>query len=331
MNLQLLPKVELHLHLDCSLSYNVVQRIQPSIRLEQYQREFNAGEKCVNLADFLAKAVRGFQLMQTEEHIEWVVEDLFAQLAADQVIYAEIRFAPYLHLEGGLTLTQVVAAADRATRRCMQQTGIEARLILCTLRHYSEAQSMETARLVKQFAGTTVAGLDIAGDEAGYPLDAHLAAFDWAHTQGLHITAHAGEACGPESVWDTLEKLKPTRIGHGARSIEDESLVRHLRQHQVHLEICPTCNVLIDMYDNYDGHPIDKLYRSGVSVNVNTDNRTITNIGLTQEYERLQQHFGWTLADFYNTNVKALQAAFIDASTREQLIQRLTNGYQQQS
>ncbi|MFM2359359.1 MAG: adenosine deaminase [Bacteroidota bacterium] len=328
MNLQLLPKVELHLHLDCSLSYRVAKKIDPSITPEQYQTEFVAPSRCVNLVDFLNRAVRGFQLMQSVEHIQWVVEDLFEQLAADHILYAEIRFAPFLHTAGGLTIEEVAQAAETATRNCVAATGIEARLILCTLRHYTAEQSMQTVQLVHQFKGTYIAGFDIAGDEAGYPITNHIAAFEYAHQHGICCTAHAGEARGAESVWETLKYFKPTRIGHGVRSIEDPKLVEHLKKEQIHLELCPSCNVLISVIDHYDRHPIDKLYKAGVPINVNTDNRAVTNISLTTEYERLEKHFGWKIADFYHCNVQAIKAAFIPQSLKHRLIEQLTAGYQ---
>lgn len=321
------PKVELHLHLDCSLSYAVVKKINPSITEEQYRHRFIAPEKCKDLADFLTRAPEGFQLMQTREQLTWVVEDLFQQLQADNVIYAEIRFAPYLHIAKGLSLYEVVEATEKATAACIQQTGIEARLILCTLRHHTEAQSMDTVKLVEQFKGTAVAAFDIAGDEAGYPVDAHIAAFNYAHEKGLYVTAHAGEARGADSVWETLQHFKPTRIGHGVRSIEDPALVKHLSEKRIHLELCPTCNVQIDIYDTYPDHPVDKLFRSDVSVNINTDCRTITHIYLNKEYQKLQEHFGWTATEFYHCNVNAVKAAFIPDAVKAVLLEKLKAGY----
>src|SRR3984885_1513318 len=179
-----LPKVELHLHLDCSLSYSVVSKLDPTITREQYNHEFIAPPQCSSLADFLTRAPRGFQLMQDEAAPALVVEDLFQQLAADGVIYAEIRFAPLLHLERGLTPAQVVAAVDRATEAAIRSSGIGARLILCTLRHFDREQGLTTAKLVQQFRGSRVAALDIAGDEAGYPIDANIPAFHYAIEHG---------------------------------------------------------------------------------------------------------------------------------------------------
>lgn len=316
-------RVELHLHLDCSLSYSAVSVLSPSISRVEYDAEFVAPPKCSSLADFLTRAPRGFQLMQTEEALRLVTEDVFEQLAADRVIYAEIRFAPLLHTLNGLTPERIVAAVDLATEACIRTTGIEARLILCTLRHYTEAQSLETVRLVEQFRGTRVTALDIAGDEAGYPIDAHIAAFRYAVEHGLHRTAHAGEARGADSVWETLREFRPTRIGHGVRSIEDPALVEHLRREQIHLEVCPSSNVQTGIVDRYADHRVDDLYRAGVSLGINTDARTITNITLEEEYRRIAATFGWTSADFARCNHQALEAAFINDAEKQRLRERL--------
>jgi adenosine deaminase len=327
MEWHLLPKVELHLHLDCNLSYEVVSKIDPSVTKEDYQQDYIAPEKCIDLADFLKRAVKGFALMQTTTQLQLVVHDLFKQLVADNVLYAEIRFAPLQHLQQGLTPYEVVAATEAATAAAIKETGIEARLILCTLRHFTEAQSTETAQLVEQFKGSYVTGFDIAADEAGFPIDAHISAFKYAKEKNIFCTAHAGEAKGAASVWETLQYFGPSRIGHGVRSFEDEKLITHLKQHKIHLEICPTCNVQINIYDTYQDHPVDKLYRSGVSLNINTDCRTICNISLNREYEKLQQNFGWTMDDFYTTNVNALQAAFIPDEVKAILLAKLKAGY----
>lgn len=327
MNFDQLPKVELHLHLDCSLSYDVVNKIDPSITEAIYRHDFIAPAKCDDLVDFLKRAVKGFSLMQTKEALEWVVFDVFNQLKADNTLYAEIRFAPFLHLEKGLTPYEVVQIIEAATATAVQQTGVEARLILCTLRHYTEAQSMATVQLVEAFAGTYVAAFDIAGDEAGCPVTNHLAAFKYAREKGLHITAHAGEASGPESVWETLESFAPTRIGHGARSAEDAALVQHLKAKKIHLEICPSCNVQTSMYAEYKDHPVDQLKKEGVSLNINTDCRTIVDVTMNGEYQRLHETFGWTKQDFYDCNVNALKAAFIPGEVKNSLLEKLAAAY----
>jgi len=328
MNLRSLPKIELHLHLDCSLSYKAVSRLAPSVTRAQYDRDYVAPARCSNLADFLAKAPMGFRLMQTEEALRLVTEDLFEQLAEDGVVYAEIRFAPLLHLLEGLTPEQAVTAVDRAVEDQVRATGIEASLILCTLRHFSAAESLQTARLVEAFRGSRVVALDIAGDEAGFPLDAHLEAYRFARGRKLARTAHAGEACGPESVWQTLQLLAPHRIGHGTRSIEDPQLVEYLRSHKIHLELCPSSNVqIIPSIESWPQHPIDRLYRAGVPLNINTDTRMLTPITLTGEYEGMHRVFGWGKEDFLRSNLMGLEAAFAGDEVKAKVRQRLLDGY----
>ena len=200
MSFHHLPKVELHLHLDCSLSSSVVSQLNPSVTHKEYLETFIAPAKCTNLADCLTRALKGIELMQTEGQLRLVTQDLFAQLVQDNVFYAEIRFAPLLHTEQGLSAQDVVRVVEATVSESIKATGVEARLILCTLRHFSQTQSLETVKLVEQFKGTYVVGFDIAGDEAGFPIDAHISAFQYAATHNIPCTAHAGEARGSNSI-----------------------------------------------------------------------------------------------------------------------------------
>jgi adenosine deaminase len=321
--IELLPKVELHVHLDCCLSFDVVSKLKPGITREKYNTDFIGANKYKNLADFLKLIDNSLELMQTEKGLRLVTQDLFQQFKQENVIYAEMRFAPLLHLQQGLTSEEAVRIVEESVSRCVQETGIEARIILCTLRHHTQEQSMTTVKLAEQFQGTRVAALDLSADEAGFPLYAHISTFDYARQNGIHCTAHAGEAKGPESVWETLEHFKPSRIGHGVRSIEDPNLVEELKKKNIHLEVCPSCNVQIDVFDTYAVHPIDRLYNAGVSVGINTDGRTISNISLTDEYQRLQQTFGWGIEHFLRCNRNALEASFLPKEKKQQLEKKL--------
>ena len=321
-----LPKVELHLHLDCSLSYEVVAQIDPSITLERYHKEFIAPVKCVDLAEFLSYAPRSYPLMQTEEQLRLVTLDLFEQLHRDHVLYAEIRFAPVLHTEKGLSTCEVVAAVEATTAKAVRSTGIEARIILCTL-GYSVEQNLEIVRLVEDFRGTYVAGFDLADIEKN-PIETHIAAFQYAHERGIPCTAHAGESRGVDNVWETVQNLAPSRLGHGVPCLERPELVEHIRKRGIHLEVCPTSNIQTNTFDTYADHPIDKLYRTGISVGVNTDDRTLANITLSQEYAKLHDTFGWGAEEFFHCNRNALEAAFIPDDVRNKLLAQLADGYQ---
>lgn len=322
-----LPKIELHLHLDCSLSYDVVSKLDPGITKEQFRSTFVAPDKCDDLADYISRSQRPIALMQSRKSLELVVEDLFRQLQADNVIYAEMRFAPLEHTRENLTAVEVVETVNRAVVRQVNKTGIEAGIILCTLRHYSEQQSMDTVKLVEQFQDTRVVGFDIAADEAGYPIDNHISAFQYANRQNLNCTAHAGEARGAESMWETLQEFKPSRIGHGVRSIEDPELMEFLKEQDIHLEVCPTSNIQTDVFDTITDHPVDRLFRSKVSLSINTDGRTISDVTLTDEYQTLERVFDWRLDQLKKCNLEAVRHAFTTEVVKDRLRRQIEKAY----
>ncbi|MFM8806656.1 MAG: adenosine deaminase [Sphingomonadales bacterium] len=328
MNYAQLPKIELHLHLDCSLSYSVVQAIDNTISEEQYRNEFVAPPVCADLRDYLTRAVKGFSLMQTPAQLRLVTLDLLAQLEADQVIYAEIRFAPLLHLQQGLSPTQVVEAVESALQEGATRYKVIARLILCTLRHFTEEQSLETAALTRQFFGKGwVAGFDMAGDELGYRVHAHKKAFSLIKDSGIPFTVHAGEAAGPASIWEVIRELGPTRIGHGVRSIEDPSLLQYLVKERIHLEVCPTSNLQTNIFSSMQAHSLGELYQQGMSMSISTDARMITPVTLSSEYQRVAEAFGWGPTEFLDCNLQALQAAFIEEELRASLRQQVLMAY----
>jgi len=331
-SLKLLPKVELHLHLDCSLSFNVVRKLRPQISEIEYKKHFIAPAKCLDLADFLKCASSGINLMQTEFELRSVVEDLFNQLKSENVIYTEIRFAPLQHLDRGLSAEEVVEIVADSIKSSVESSQVQAKLILCTLRHFSEAESLKTIKLVESFINKScVVGFDLAADEAGFPINNHIKAFEYAIKRDISRTAHAGEAKGAESVWESLENFKPQRIGHGVRSIEDASLINYLVNNQIHLEVCPTCNIQTNVFKEYYEHPINFLYSKGVSVGINTDARSLVNISLAEEYSKLMKVFNWEIIDLFKCNQNALNHAFISEEEKKVLQRKLETGYQNYS
>lgn len=326
-NFHLLPKVELHLHLDCCLSYKLVQQLNPGITEEQYRESFIAPAKCTDLADYITRAIKGFELMQTPEQLRLVTLDLFEQLKADHVVYAEMRFAPLQHIYKGLLAEEVVTIVNNAVKEGIETYGVEARIILCTLRHYTSEQSLETVRLVDKFRNTYVAGFDIAADEAGFPIDNHIEAFEYARKHGLNCTAHAGEAKGAESVWETLSRFRPTRIGHGVRSVEDPELMNFLKEKDIHLEVCPTSNIQVNVFDRIESHSVDKIYKKGVSMSINTDARTISDTTLAKEYDILEKVFQWKKEEFLQCNLEAIRHAFVSDEVKQRITILLKKAY----
>ena len=314
-----IPKIELHLHLDCSLSYDVVKKIDPTIDLNQYESLFQAGESCSSLKDYIKCADRAIELMQTKENLEFIVEDLFNQLQEDNVIYVEIRFAPLLHCEGELNAEKVVEIISKSASIQSKKHNIDYGIILCTLRHYTEEDSLKTVKLVNEFSKKGVVGFDIAADEAGYPIDNHIKAFTYAKNNNLNITAHAGEAKGSESIWETINEFHAKRIGHGVRCLEDKKLVQFLSENNYHLEICLTSNIKTNTFNSFIDHPINKIYDSSISLSLNTDGRAISNTTLSKEYAIAHNELNWNIEKIIQSNLNAIEHSFTSNEIKEKL------------
>lgn len=321
--LRAIPKVELHLHLDCSMSFASVSALDPGVTPERYRAEFLAPRKCVNLVDYFRYLAPALALLQTREALTVSTIDLLRQLHEDGVVYAEIRFAPQLHRQTGMSTEAVVETVLAALVEGRRSYPVEARLILCQLRPEDTANGLELVRIAQKYRAQGVGGVDLAGDETGYGLGEHIPVFKQARDLGLNITAHAGEAGGAEKVREVVEQLGVRRVGHGVRSIEDDAVIALLLERDVHLEVCPSCNIQIDVFDRYEDHPVDALVRRGVSVGVNTDARGPTDLTLTEEYGRLQQVFGWDAARFRAANLAAIGRAFADDATKAAIRARL--------
>ena len=327
MKFKNLPKIELHIHLDCSLSYETVKRLRPDTTIDDFNNNFKASKSCSSLKQYIKCADNAISLMQSKESLELVMEDFFNQLIEDNVIYCEIRFAPLLHTEEGLNSREVLNIICNSMNILSKESGIITGLILCTLRHYSKEQSMETVKLVEEFKGKGVLGFDIAADEAGYPLDNHIDAFKFAVQNDINCTAHAGEAKGPESIWETIDKLKVKRIGHGVKCIKDPKLVKILSENNYHLEVCVSSNIKTKTFNKIEDHPISQINKSSISMSINTDGRTISDTDLTNEYELISKKFGWSIEEFKKCNLEAIKHAFISDEIKTLLTHKINKEY----
>jgi adenosine deaminase len=322
------PKIELHVHLDTSLSYQVLGSMCPGISANTYLKKYVAPARCAHLKDFLTYVDAGLELLQTENNLRLALRDLVRQFQEDTVIYAEVRLCPYLHTKACLSPDDVAAIlCDELSLIRGDYPLVHVYFIFATLRHFSEEQSLDLAKLSIKYAEMGVVGFDLAGDEAGFPLEPHVAAFQLARSNGLGITVHAGEAKGPESVWEVLDLINPHRIGHGVRACEDLNLVQALKHKGTHLEVCVSSNIQTGMYLSVADHPIDFLFKEGVSIGLNTDGRGLTRTSLTAEIDQVQNVFGWGKEKVYQSQINAIRAAFCDEQLRNQLEQRLWNGY----
>jgi adenosine deaminase len=275
--------------------------------------------------------------MQTREALVRVARECAQDLADDGVVYAEVRFAPELHLEGGLSLPEVVEAVQEGYRQGCDGRPIRVVSLLTAMRH--AARSLEIAELAVQFRDKGVVGFDIAGAEAGYPPSRHLAAFQHMQRENGHFTIHAGEAFGLPSIWEALQECNADRLGHGVRIVDDISvdtdgratlgrLAQYVRDKRIPLELCPSSNVQTGAASSVAEHPIGLLRRLQFRVTVNTDNRLMSGVSVSSEMAALVDAFGYGWSDLRWLTINAMKSAFIPFDQRLRLIDEVVKpGY----
>lgn len=328
MSFRKLPKIELHCHLDGCVRVETVRELGAALGLTlplPLESALVAPETCENLADYIRRFALPLEVMQHREHLRRIARELVEDFSTDGIIYGEVRFAPQLHTRRGLSLQEVVDSVHDGLQEGKRKTGVRTGLILCCLRHESGEDSLKIARLAVGNRGK-VCALDLAGDEARYTGEAHAEAFTIAREAGLRRTVHAGEAAGAASIVEALEVLGAERIGHGVRIEESARVVDTVRRRAIPLEVCPLSNVQTRAVDARSPHPIGRLFHAGLRVTVSTDARTVSATSVTREFERLAQDLGWGLAEFWQCQRHAAEAAFVSPELRAELHARLDAG-----
>jgi adenosine deaminase len=325
------PKVLLHDHLDGGLRPETIVELAAAVGYEglpttdaaQLGVWFREAADSGSLVRYLETFAHTCAVMQTREALIRVAADCAEDLAADGVVYAEVRYAPEQHLELGLTLDQVVEAVNEGFRlgeanaRAKGQR-IRVGTLITAMRH--AARSQEIAELANRYRDLGVVGFDIAGAEAGHPPTRHLDAFDYLKRENNHFTIHAGEAFGLPSIWEALQCCGADRLGHGVRIIDDIAVSSYVRDKRVPLEMCPTSNLQTGAADSYAAHPIGLLRRLHFRVTVNTDNRLMSGTSMSQEFGHLVDAFGYTLEDMQWFTVNAMKSAFLPFDERLAMI-----------
>ena len=333
------PKVLLHDHLDGGVRPATVLELAnefgytklPSSDVEELSTWFNRGAKRNDLVLYLETFAHTVGVMQHRDAIERVAAECAQDLAADGVVYAEVRFAPELHIEQGLSVSEVLDAVLTGFEKGSQGTDLTIYTICSAMR--TAALSRDIAELAVKNRDRGVVGFDIAGAEAGYPPTRHLDAFQYVMRENFHSTIHAGEAFGLPSIWEALQYCGAARLGHGVRIVDDITgapgeeqlgrLASYVRDRRVCLELCPTSNVNTGVCESVADHPIGMLRRLRFRVTVNTDNRLMSNTSMSTEMCKLRDAFGWNLSDFEWLTINGMKSAFAPFPERLRVINGL--------
>lgn len=334
------PKVLLHDHLDGGLRPATIVELAdetgytnlPTTDTDDLAAWMLRGANRKDLPLYLETFAHTVGVMQTATAIERVARECAEDLAADGVVYAEIRFAPELHTEQGLSLHDVIEAVLAGFAAGADGTDLTIRVICSAMRHLDNG--LDVARAAVAHRDDGVVGFDIAGPEDGFPPDDHLLAFQYCHRENFHVTIHAGEAYGPRSIWKAVQYCGAERLGHGIRIVEDWErgddgdltlgrLSHFLRDARIPLEVCPTSNINTGVVDRIEDHPIKRLIELRFRVTVNTDNRLMSGVSMSSEMTALVDAFGYGWDRLRWLTVNAMKSSFLPFHERLQIIEQV--------
>lgn len=319
-----MPKVILHLHLDGSLRPESVQKWLEnqgvSATLDEVKEKLMVDKNCRDLNQYLEKFELPGQVLQTSENIKQATYELFEDLSKQKVIYAEVRFAPSKHTEKGLSYDEVVNAAIEGMNEAQAEYGIDGSLILCCMRGAPIETNLETINVARRFLNKGVGAIDLAGAEALFPTSDYETLFKEASKYQIPFTIHAGEADGPKSIKKAIE-FGAKRIGHGVRCIENSDLMNLLRVREIPLEICPISNLQTQAVAGK--HPLEELYRKGLFLTINTDNNTVSNTNILEEYEWVLNNTNLTCNDLIQMNMNAARFVFAPIIEKARLVSEI--------
>ncbi len=322
-----LPKVLIHEHLDggvrpatvIELAKETGYKALPTSDPSELAKWFHRGAQRGNLPEYLEGFTHTTGVMQEWDALERIAFEFMEDMAADGVVYAEVRFAPVFHVQKGLTMDEVVRAVLAGLRRGGAAFGVAWGLILCAMRHRDDA--LETAELAIRWRDEGVVGFDLAGGEAGFPPKKHLSAFHAIHRANFNITIHAGEAYGAESIWQALQWCGAHRLGHGTRLMDDVqimedgevklgTLARYVLDHRIPLEMCLSSNVHTGACASLEEHPFPLFFRLGFRVSLNTDDRLMSDTEMSKELALATELFELGLDDLERLALHSIKSAF---------------------
>jgi len=327
---RLLPKTDLHVHLDGSLRPDTILELMDRAGLEPPSRDpaelarmLTVGDRSASLPEYLAIFETTLSVLQEPDAIERVAYELACDCAAENVRLLEVRYAPILHQQKGLSLTEVMDAVLRGLRRAEAQHRIHTGVIVCGIRHIDPEASLALAELAVSYKGRGVIAFDLAGAEEDNPAKRHVHAFYHVLNANLSCTVHAGEAFGPASIHQAIHYCGAHRIGHGTRLEEDPDLLAYVNDHRIPLEMCLTSNVHTGAVARLEDHPFRRYLDLGLRVTLNTDNRLISNTTITRELTLATGLFGLSVHELRDVLINGFKSAFLPLATKADLLREV--------
>ena len=314
-----LPKVELHCHLDGSLSQEFIEkRLGRPVRKE----ELSVSDDCTSLAEYLEKFDMPCQCLKDEEGLEEAGYDVLKSMSREHVCYAEIRFAPLFSETESMSCKRAMEALIKGLERGKQDFAIEYGVIACAMRHIGEEENWRMIRAARELLGSGVCGADLAGAEASYPMSQFMNLFENTRKIGMPFTIHAGECGSVDNITDAVN-VGAKRIGHGIAMRGHEDVIRELAEKKIGIEMCPISNLQTKAVSDPEFYPIREFLDQGVLVTVNTDNRTVSNTTMTKELEFIQKTYGVRDEEVLLLMRNAVDAAFASDTVKEKLYRKL--------
>lgn len=326
MDYHKMPKIDLHCHLDGSVRPETLLElgIRKGVRaaetsLELLRAEARVPENCSSLVEYLQRFDLPLAVMQERESLVRIAGEFMEDCRKDGLEYVEVRFAPVLHTQEALSFEAVLDAVLEGLSAGSAKTELPFGLIMCCMRHMPPEQALAHVRRTLPFIGQGVVGVDLAGDEAHFPPALHREAFELARSHDLNITIHAGETGSAENVADSISLLYAQRIGHGTASWKSPEVIALLKEKQIVLEMCPTSNLHTKAIGSLGEHPAKSYLDQGLAVTLNTDNRTVSDITSTQEFQRVAHALSFSETDLKKLYMNAVQGAFVGTALKEKL------------
>lgn len=314
-----LPKIELHCHLDGSLSKAFIEkRLNRSVKEE----ELSVSEDCASLVEYLEKFALPGECLRDAKGLEEAGYDVLRTMSEENVIYAEIRFAPLLHVNRNFRTTQVLEALLRGLERGKEEFGVDYNVIVCVMRHHSFEESYEMLKEAYQFLGKGVCAVDLAGAEGLYPMAGFMEFFAKVKALGMPFTLHAGECGEVQNILDSIE-AGAMRIGHGIAMRNHPEVQQLVREKEIGVEMCPISNLQTKAVADTTEYPLREFIDAGIPVTINTDNRTVSNTSMTKELEFIQKVYGIKDEEILLLMRNAAKTAFIEEEKKQQLFRKL--------